>query len=232
MPTEIPARDPEPYDHEIESERRAEPHRSRNPVDRLTRRLPDPVRVVVDWVVTIVAAVAIVLLVKAYVVNPYKIPSSSMEPTLHCARPKIGCEARFDDRVLANRFIYHLRSPHRGDIVVFDTPPAARIACGEGGTFVKRLIGLPGETVEVRLNANAQGIVYIDGKRLDEPYIKPDRRSDKAFGPQKVPEGDYFMMGDNRAQSCDSREWGPVPRDHLIGKVFATYWPPNRISIH
>ena len=94
-----------------------------------------------------------------------------MEPTLHCARPKVGCEARFDDRVLANRFIYHLRDPHRGEIVVFDTPPAARVACGEGGTFVKRLIGLPGETVEVRLNAKGKGIVYINGKRLNEPYI-------------------------------------------------------------
>ena len=125
--------------------------RSRNPVDRLTRGLPDPVRVVVDWAVTIVGAVAIVLLVKAFVVNPYRIPSSSMEPTLHCARPASGCEARFSDRVLANRFIYHLRDPRRGEIVVFDTPDAARIKCGAGGTFVKRLIGLPGETVEVRL---------------------------------------------------------------------------------
>ena len=98
---------------------------SRNPVDRLTRGLPDPVRVVVDWAVTIVGAIAIVLLVKAYVVNPYRIPSSSMEPTLHCARPASGCEARFSDRVLANRFIYHLRDPRRGEIIVFDTPDAA-----------------------------------------------------------------------------------------------------------
>jgi signal peptidase I len=173
-----------------------------------------------------------VLLVKAYVVNPYKIPSSSMEPTLHCARPKIGCEARFDDRVLANRFIYHLRDPQRGEIVVFDTPPAAKVACGEGGTFVKRVIGLPGETIEVRLNTRGKGIVYVDGKRLNEPYIQPARLPDKAYGPQRVPDGSYFMMGDNRSSSCDSREWGAVARDHLIGKVFATYWPPNRISFH
>ena len=128
-------------------------------------------RVVVDWVVTIVGAVAIVLLVKAYVVNPYRIPSSSMEPTLHCAQPASGCEARFSDRVLANRFIYHLRDPRRGEIVVFDTPDAAQVKCGAGGTFVKRLIGLPGETVEVRLR-RGEGYVFINGKRLREPYIQ------------------------------------------------------------
>ena len=204
---------------------------SRNPVDRLTRGLPDPVRVVVDWVVTIVGAVAIVLLVKAFVVNPYRIPSSSMEPTLHCAKPATGCEARFSDRVLANRFIYHLRDPRRGEIIVFDTPDAARIKCGAGGTFVKRLIGLPGDTVEVRLK-QGEGYVFINGRQLREPYIKPDRRPTEQFGPVKVAPSNYFMMGDNRAQSCDSREWGTVPRGNLIGKVFATYWPPNRISLH
>lgn len=204
---------------------------SRNPVDRLTRGLPDPVRVVVDWVVTIVGAVAIVLLVKAYVVNPYRIPSSSMEPTLHCAQPASGCEARFSDRVLANRLIYHVRDPRRGEIVVFDTPDAAQLKCGAGGTFVKRLVGLPGETVEIRLE-RGEGYVFINGKRLREPYIEPDRRPTEAFGPAKVPPNSYFMMGDNRSQSCDSREWGTVPRDNLIGKVFATYWPPNRISLY
>ena len=203
---------------------------SRNPVDRLTRRLPDPLRVIVDWLVTIVGAVAIVLLVKAYVVNPYRIPSSSMEPTLHCAQPASGCEARFSDRVLANRFIYHLRDPRRGEIVVFDTPDAARVKCGAGGTFVKRLIGLPGETVELRLR-RGEGYVFVNGRQLDEPYLGDGRRSTEEFGPVKVPQNAYFMMGDNRSQSCDSREWGSVPRQNLIGKVFATYWPPNRISI-
>ena len=203
---------------------------SRNPVDRLTRGLPDPIRVVVDWVVTIAGAVAIVLLVKAFVVNPYRIPSSSMEPTLHCAQPASGCEARFSDRVLANRFIYHLRDPERGEIVVFETPDAARLKCGAGGTFVKRIIGLPGETVEVRLE-RGDGYVFVNGRKLDEPYIDQGRRSREGFGPVKVPDSAYFMMGDNRTQSCDSREWGSVPRDNLVGKVFATYWPPNRISL-
>ena len=153
---------------------------------------------IVDWVVTIVGAVAIVLLVKAYVVNPYRIPSSSMEPTLHCAQPASGCEARFSDRVLANRFIYHLRDPRRGEIVVFETPDAARVKCGAGGTFVKRIVGLPGETVEVRLQ-QGEGYVYVNGRKLDEPYVKDGRRAVREFGPTKVAKNGYFMMGDNRA---------------------------------
>ena len=203
---------------------------SRNPVDRLTRGLPHGWRVTIDWIVTIVGAIAIVLAIKAWVVNPYRIPSSSMEPTLHCARPANGCEARFSDRVLANRFIYRFREPERGEIVVFETPPAAQARCGAGGTFVKRLIGLPGERLELRSEAGFS-FVYIDGKKLPERYILQGRRD--AGGPETfdIPAGQFFMMGDNRSQSCDSREWGTVPRANLIGKVFATYWPPNRISI-
>ena len=204
--------------------------RSRNPVDRLTQGLPHGLRITIDWVVTIAGAIAIVLAIKAWVVNPYRIPSSSMEPTLHCAQPAHGCEARFSDRVLANRFIYHFREPRRGEIVVFVTPPQARARCGAGGTFVKRLIGLPGERVELRLE---QGLsyVYVNGRELDEPYIGRNRRDSRGPETFQVPQGQYFMMGDNRSQSCDSREWGTVPRKNLIGQVFATYWPPNRISV-
>jgi signal peptidase I len=204
---------------------------SHNPVDRVTRGLPEPMRVVADWVVTIVGAVAIVLVVKAFVINPYRIPSSSMEPTLHCAQPASGCEARFSDRVLANRFVYHLRDPRRGDIVVFTTPPAALSKCGADGTFVKRLIGLPGETIEVRLS-HGLGYVFINGKKLRDPYVEKARRPLESFGPVKIAKDNYFMMGDNRIASCDSRQWGTVPRENLIGKVFATYWPPNRLHLH
>ncbi len=199
--------------------------RSWNPVDRMTSGLPRPWRVAIDWVVTIVGAIAIVLAIKAWVVNPYRIPSSSMEPTLHCARPGNGCAAHFSDRVLACRFCYHLHKPHRGDIIVFKTPPAAKLRCGAGGTFVKRLIGLPGDRWVER-----NGFVFINGRKLKESYVKPDRRDTRTLPARRIPAGHYFMMGDNRLQSCDSREWGSVPRENLIGDVFAVYWPPNRIG--
>ncbi len=209
---------------------------SRNPIDRLFPNLPHGWRVALDWIVTIAGAVAIVLAIKAWVVNPYRIPSSSMEPTLHCARPGNGCESSTSDRVLANRFIYHFRDPKRGEIVVFHTPPLAQAECGAGGTFVKRLIGLPGDVWEER-----SGYVYIDGKKLNEPYVHADRRDTDTLTladiPPKgtytrIPKNMYLMMGDNRSSSCDSRKWGLVPRKNLIGEVFATYWPPSRISFH
>jgi signal peptidase I len=193
-------------------------------------------RRVVDWAITIALAGAFVLVFEAEVAKPYRIPSSSMEPTLHCARPAQGCEARTSDRVLANRFIYHFREPRRGEIVVFLTPKLALQECGSEGTFVKRLIGIPGDRWEERT-----GVVYINGKRLNEPYIQATRRDSQTLSlsdipPRntytRIPKGYYLMMGDNRSSSCDSRRWGLVPRKNLIGKVFATYWPPSRISFH
>ena len=204
------------------------PRHSRNPVDRLTRGLPHGVRVAIDWIVTIAGAILIVLAIKAWVVNPYRIPSSSMEPTLHCGGGvDRGCLARFSDRVLANRFIYHLRKPRFGEIVVFDTPPEVENICGSGGVFVKRLIGLPGDSVTYT-QQGAEWALFINGKRVNENYVSSPGGEP---GSWRVPEGQYFMMGDNRGASCDSRRWGSVPRDHLIGPVFATYWPPDRISI-
>ena len=206
----------------------------RGPVDRLFPNLSHRTRVVVDWIVTIVFAVAIVLAVKAWVVNPYRIPSPSMEPTLHCARPEPFCEASRSDRVLANRFIYHFRDPKRGEIVVFHAPKAATAAC-TGGIFVKRIIGLPGEVW-----AERDGYTYVDGKRLSEPYVQPERRDQQtktmadippAGTLRRIPKDMYLMEGDNRAHSCDSRIWGLVRRKSIIGKVFLIYWPLGRIGV-
>jgi signal peptidase I len=205
----------------------------RGPIERLFPNLPHGLRTVIDWVATIVGAVLIVLAVKAWIVNPYRIPSPSMEPTLHCARPEPYCEAGSSDRVLANRFIYHFHSPRRGDIVVIHAPDAARREC-IGGIFVKRIIGLPGEAWSER-----NGVTYIDGRRLAEPYVAPSRRDGETktlrdippLGKlRRIPAQMYLMEGDNRAHSCDSRVWGLVPRANIIGKVVLTYWPLNRLG--
>jgi signal peptidase I len=204
-------------------------------VERFLRNIPQPWRSALDWLLTIGGAIAIVLAIKAWVANPYRIPTSSMEPTLHCARPAQGCEAKTSDRVLANRFIYHLRDPKRGEIVVFHTPKLALQACGSKGTFVKRLIGLPGDVWRQQ-----NGFVYINGKRLREPYVKFERRDTLTLTLRDIPpagrytgmipQGYYLMMGDNRKESCDSRRFGLVPRASLIGPVFAIYWPLSRAS--
>jgi signal peptidase I len=194
-------------------------------LDRAQSRLPQPWRTIVDWTATIAFAAAFVLAFEAEVAKPFRIPSASMEPTLHCARPADGCLSGFSDRVLVDRLTYRFREPRRGDIVVFNVPDLARERCSAGGVFVKRLIGLPGEVLEER-----RGFVYINGKRLNEPYIRPERRDFVNFHALKIDAGTYFMMGDNRANSCDSRVWLTVPRANIIGKVFAVYWPPRRLA--
>ena len=199
----------------------------KDPLGRLFPNLPREVRVVLDWVFTIAGAILIVLALKAWVVNPYRIPSSSMEPTLHCATPSAGCEAHFSDRVLANRFIYRFRDPKRGEIIVFKTP-GDKPVCGTtkvGEVFVKRLIGLPGEHVSER-----NGYIYINNVKLNEPYIQASRRDTLPPREWTVPNGEYFFMGDNRNQSCDSRTWGAVPRKNIVGEVFFVYWPITRIG--
>jgi signal peptidase I len=187
-------------------------------------------RTVLDWLLTIAAAVAVVLVFEAEVAKPYRVPSASMEPTLHCARPADGCEARFSDRVIACEVCYRFGSPHREQIVVFHSPPKAATHCapGGGGTFVKRLIGLPGDTV----HEDENGFIWIDGSRLAEPYVAADARRSDSHRDQtwQVPPGHYFFLGDNRSGSCDSRIWGSVPRSNLIGPVLVRYWPPTRVG--
>jgi signal peptidase I len=149
----------------------------------------------------------------------FHMPSSSMEPTLHCARPAPGCLAQHPDRPAVESLN---GDPRRGDILVFRTPPAAATRCGAGGVFIKRVVGLPGETIQEKL-VGGVGYIFVDGRKLHEPYVRNGRRDNRSYGPYRIPNGEYFLLGDNRAQSCDSREWGPVPRKNIIGTVVKIY---------
>ena len=194
---------------------------------QLLGRVPQRWRRIVDWLFTITVAILFVLVFEAKVAKPYRIPSSSMEPTLHCAKPGEWCLASTNDRVIANLLAYEFGSPERGQVVVFKAPPAAsRCGPGDGGTtFVKRLIGLPGEQVSER-----DGDIYINHRRLNEPYIAPDLRGQENGSWPRIATGHYFFLGDDRIHSCDSRVWGTVARGNLIGPVIATYWPLSRIG--
>ncbi|MDX6521786.1 MAG: signal peptidase [Gaiellales bacterium] len=155
-------------------------------------------------------------------VKPYRIPSASMEPTL-----------RSGDRVLVSRFIYRFHDPRRGDVIVFHPPgtgdTAVRGAKTEASVYyIKRIIGLPGETVEgMKGHVEICSAPQVGCHVLKEPYLAQGTMTD--FAPVRVPQGQYFMMGDNRAVSDDSRYWGTLPRANIIGEAFATYWPLDRL---
>jgi signal peptidase I len=197
--------------------------------DRSKGRITQPWRSLLDWAVTVGVAIVVVLAFEAEVAKPFRIPTSSMEPTLHCAKPGDWCLGSVSDRVLANRLAYRFENPSRGQIVVFTSPARASV-CGSGSgntTFVKRLIGLPGEKVTER-----NGDVSIDGRPLSEPYVPAALRGHETASWPRIARDHYFFLGDDRIHSCDSRMWGAVPRSSLIGPVLLTYWPPNRISVH
>ncbi len=183
-------------------------------------------RTIIEWIVTLAVAALVVLVFEAEIAQPFRVPTSSMEPTLLCARPTPGCTASFNDRVIVAKIVYRFRNPHRFEIAVFHAPLLARAKCTEGGTYLKRVIGLPGEQVSERA-----GFFYVDGKKLNEPYLSLDDRDSVTHTWPRDGPGRYFMMGDNRLGSCDSRTWGTVPRSAFIGPVVATYWPPTRWTI-
>lgn len=140
----------------------------------------------------------------------FRITAASMEPTLLCAKPGTLCEGTVDDILLARPF--RSGDARRGAIFVFQTPRRAAQECGTEGLFVKRLIGLPGDTVR-----DKHHFIWINGKELSEPYIPPDDRAqDSESGVWRVPRGKYFLLGDNRGASCDSRVWGAVPKKNLL----------------
>lgn len=158
---------------------------------------------ILEWIITVVVAVAIALAFRTYVAETRWIPSPSMAPTL-----AVG------DRLIVNKVSHHFKGFKRGDIVVFKAPPASRLQ----GILVKRIIGLPGDTVSID-----GGVVYVNGHSLTEPYESEKPNQDLA--PVKVPEESLFVMGDNRNKSYDSRFWGPVSTKDVVGKVWARYYP-------
>ncbi len=170
-----------------------------------------PGRTAIEWGVLIVAALVIAIVIRTFVFQAFYIPSESMVPTL-----KVG------DRVLVNKLSYKLHDPRRGDIAVFKAPPGARTE--DIKDLVKRVIGLPGETIEGR-----SGHIFIDGKALSEPYL-PRGTQSRTFPAEKVPPDTYFMLGDNRPYSKDSTFFGPIKRSDLIGRVFMRIWPPSHLG--
>jgi signal peptidase I len=196
-------------------------------------------RSVAELVGIVAIALGLALAIQAFIVKPYEIPSGSMLPTL-----------RINERILVDRVGTHFSSPHVGDIYVFH-PPASE-TCADAGqgennagvfekaacdiqqtkessqTYVKRVVGLPGDRLSI-----INGQVIRNGVPEKDAYIVPCNGGGECNFPQTitVPKGDYYMMGDNRPDSLDSRYWGPVPRGWMIGQVFFSYWPPDRIGL-
>ncbi len=158
--------------------------------------------------------------IRTFVAEARFIPSKSMVPTL-----------QVDDRLIVDKVSYHFKDPQRGDIIVFMPPDEASVVCTgpqasqqhSKDAYIKRIIGLPGDTVEVK-----QGQVFINGKPLKEGYVA--EVPDYQYGPRTVPQGSYLVLGDNRNNSCDSHYWGFVPRDNIIGRAIVRFWPLNRVG--
>jgi signal peptidase I len=166
-------------------------------------------RTILEWLGVIGGGIAIALLVEAFLIQAFWIPSPSMEPTLD-----VG------DRVLVNKLSYKLHDVHRGDVVVFTRPPGA--STGEDGEIkdlIKRVIAIGGDTIEGR-----EGNVYVNGERIDENYLEPGTPTDN-LPLMTIPDGQVFVMGDNRTNSEDSRVFGPIDEDAIVGRAFIRVLP-------
>jgi signal peptidase I len=181
------------------------------------KRHTSSLRNLIEWVVIIGAALLVALVIKQFLVQAFYIPSESMENTL-----KVG------DRVLVNKLSYHMHDVHRGDIVVFKRPPAE---AGEPAIkdLIKRVIAGPGDTIEGR-----DGVVYVNGQALNETYLPSDSCPGQActtnLPKQVVPADHYFVMGDNRTNSKDSRVFGPISRSLIVGRAFVRVYPLSKIG--
>ncbi len=218
MDADDPSADDQPADDKPADDQDAAAGRGRHAAEN--RR---SARWIVELVTVVVLAVVIAVLLRTFVVATYSIPSGSMEPTL-----QIG------DRIVVDKLSYHLHGVGTGDIIVFSTPPNENCAGPPVADLVKRVIGLPGQTISL-----AAGRVYINGHVLPEPWLPPATRTQTDPGPSVqpyalrhpyvIPAGDVYVMGDNRTFSCDSRYWGPLKESKIVGKVDVRIWPLTRL---
>ncbi len=181
-----------------------EPHRESRP--------RSPLRGAVEWVAILVGAVLVALVIKTFLFQAFYIPSVSMEPTL-----------KVKDRVIVNKLSYDFHDVRRGDIVVFKNPPGEESATVKD--LIKRVIALPGETVEAH-----GGRIQINGQNLKEPYLQ-DGVTTGEIQPHTVPPGHVWVMGDNRPNSKDSRYFGAIDEDLIVGRAFIRVWPIPKLSL-
>jgi signal peptidase I len=184
----------------------------------------DSLRGWIEWIAVALGAVLVALLIRAFVLQAFYIPSESMEPTLHK-----------NDRIMVNKLSYHLHDVRRGDLIVFKRPP--NMASSEINDLIKRVIALPNETIELRGSD-----IYIDDQKLTEPYLvegtptvnlgwvtgcaNPSTERNKCL----VPPGHVFVMGDNRTHSSDGRVFGPIDEELIVGRAFVRIWPPSKLG--
>jgi signal peptidase I len=168
-------------------------------------------RAAIEWAVILAVAVIAALTLRTFIIQPYFIPSGSMETTLD-----IG------DKVLVNKLSYHLHAVHRGDVIVFKKP--ANDYSPGVKDLIKRVIGLPGETI-----SGQGGSIYINGVVLKQSWL-PKGTTTAPFPPTDIPAGHFFVMGDNRGNSSDSRVFGPIAKSLIVGRAFLLVWPPSRIG--
>ena len=162
-----------------------------------------------SWARDIFLAVAIAIFIVIFVIQPVKVEGTSMQPRLVD-----------QERIFVNRFIYRFEDIQRGDVVVFWYPRDTN------KSFIKRVVAVPGDMVEIRM-----GLLYINGIRVEEPYLKPEFRDHESFSRSVVPPDHYFVLGDHRNSSNDSRMWGFVPRNLIYGKAIFRYWPVSRLGM-
>jgi signal peptidase I len=160
------------------------------------------------WTRDLVIALCLALAILIFLYRPVRVEGTSMSPLI-----------RDQERIFINEFVYHFEPVERGDVVVFWYP------LDRTKSFIKRVVGLPGDTIEIR-----RGVLFVNDTRTDEPYVPATFFDGTSYGPLRVPESAYFVLGDHRDSSNDSRVFGPVPRAYIYGKAVFAYWPVSRFG--